>query len=239
MFSWGRRFQLSLRHSIRPFGSQSQASTSSSSSSSFSSFGGSGHGDKRVRDFEVFLRSITSGVVIVSSTLGYWYWSSLSSPGANSLQSFADDDYANEEDQLQQNDENKPKFLFNDGYRRRVFFNYEKRIRLQSPPEKVFQYFASVRSPSGEVFMTPADLMRAIVPVFPPSESNRVREGFLRGELVPGELQCEPSKNFMLFDTNNDGLISFVEYIFFVTLLSIPESSFSVAFKMFDIDNNG
>lgn len=116
MFSWGRRFQLSLRHSIRPFGSQSQGSTSSSSSSSFSSFGGSRHGDNRVRDFEAFLRSITSGVVIVSSTLGYWYWSSLSSPGANSLQSFADDDYANEEDQLQQNDENKPKFLFNGTY---------------------------------------------------------------------------------------------------------------------------
>lgn len=112
MFSWGRRFQLSLRHSIRPFGSQSQASTSSSSSSSFSSFGGSRHGDNRVRDFEAFLRSITSGVVVVSSTLGYWYWSSLSSPGANSLQSFADG-YANEEDQFQQNDENKPKFLFN------------------------------------------------------------------------------------------------------------------------------
>lgn len=28
-------------------------------------------------------------------------------------------------------------------------------------------------------------------------------------------------------------------YIFFVTLLSIPESSFSIAFKMFDLDNNG
>lgn len=28
-------------------------------------------------------------------------------------------------------------------------------------------------------------------------------------------------------------------YIFFVTLLSIPESSFSVAFKMFDINNDG
>lgn len=115
MFSWGRRFQLSLRHSIRPFGSQSQGSTSSSSSSSFSSFGGSRHGDNRVRDFEAFLRSITSGVVVVSSTLGYWYWSSLSSPGANSLQSFADG-YANEEDQFQQNDENKPKFLFNGTY---------------------------------------------------------------------------------------------------------------------------
>ncbi|KAJ1385877.1 EF-hand domain [Sesbania bispinosa] len=215
MFSWGRRFQLSLRHNIRPFCSQSQRSTSSSSSSSssLSSSGGPGYGDKRnrVRDLELFLRSITSGVVVVGSTLGFWYWSSLSSPGANSLHSFAD--YVSEEDQLQQNYENKSKFLFNEGYRRRVFFKYEKRIRLQSPPEKVFEYFASVRTPSGEVYMTPADLMRAIVPVFPPSESNRVREGFLRGEQVPGELQCDPSEFFMLFDTNNDGLISFPEEI--------------------------
>ncbi|RYR07045.1 hypothetical protein Ahy_B05g074363 isoform C [Arachis hypogaea] len=30
-----------------------------------------------------------------------------------------------------------------------------------------------------------------------------------------------------------------VLYIFFVTLLSIPESSFTVAFKMFDLNNNG
>ncbi|KAL1308863.1 hypothetical protein AAHE18_17G135700 [Arachis hypogaea] len=43
----------------------------------------------------------------------------------------------------------------------------------------------------------------------------------------------------MLFDTNNDGVISFPEYIFFVTLLSVPESSFTVAFKMFDLNNNG
>ncbi|KAK3006056.1 hypothetical protein RJ639_016674 [Escallonia herrerae] len=106
-------------------------------------------------------------------------------------------------------------------------------------PEAVFEYFASLKSPTGEIFLTPADLMRAVVPVFPPSEANRVREGYLKGESVPSELCCAPSKFFMLFDTNNDGLISFAEYIFFVTLLSIPESSFSVAFKMFDHDNNG
>nr|GEY59880.1 calcium uptake protein, mitochondrial-like [Tanacetum cinerariifolium] len=87
--------------------------------------------------------------------------------------------------------------------------------------------------------MTPADLMRAVVPVFPPSEASRVREGSLKGERVSSDLRCPPSKFFMLFDTNNDGLISFAEYIFFVTLLSIPESSFSIAFKMFDLDNNG
>ena len=77
---------------------------------------------------------------------------------------------------------------------------------------QIFEYFASFKKPDGEVLMTPADLMRAVVPVFPPSESNRVREGFLRGETVPGELHCAPSRFFMLFDTNSDGLISFSEY---------------------------
>lgn len=132
-----------------------------------------------------------------------------------------------------------PKNLFGDAYRRRVFFNYEKRMRLRSPPEKVFEYFASLRSPDGELLMKPADLMRAVVPVFPPSESNLVRDGYLGGERNPGELHCAPSDFFMLFDVDNDGLISFKEYIFFVTLLSIPESNFSVAFKTFDINNNG
>ncbi|KAK7283104.1 hypothetical protein RIF29_12390 [Crotalaria pallida] len=129
--------------------------------------------------------------------------------------------------------------LLGDAYRRKVFFNYEKRIRLHSPPEKVFEYFASCRSPEGELLMMPADLMRAIVPVFPPSESNLVKDGYLKGERNPGHLRCPPSQFFMLFDVNKDDLISFKEYIFFVTLLSIPESSFSTAFKMFDVDNSG
>lgn len=137
------------------------------------------------------------------------------------------------------NQTDEPKFIFGDKFRRKIFFNYEKRIRMRSPPEKVFEYFASIRDDDGENFMTPADLMRALVPVFPPSSSQLVRDGYLRGERSPGELQCAPSQFFMLFDTNGDGLISFKEYLFFVTLLSIPESSFSVAFKMFDIDCNG
>jgi hypothetical protein len=111
LFSWGRRYQQSLRHNIRLLCTQSQRPTSSSSS-----FGGSRNGgDERVRrDFEYFLRSITSGVVVVGSTLGYWYCSSLSSPGANnSLHSFSD--YATQ-DQFQQNYENKSKFLFNGNF---------------------------------------------------------------------------------------------------------------------------
>ena len=60
--------------------------------------------------------------------------------------------------------------------------------------------------------MTAGDLMRAVIPVFPPSESDYVRGGFLMGEQSPGDhLQCAPSQFFMLFDTNNDGFISFPE----------------------------
>jgi len=44
---------------------------------------------------------------------------------------------------------------------------------------------------------------------------------------------------FKVADQNGDGLISFQEYLFFVTLLSIPEKSFQVAFKLLDEDGNG
>ncbi|XP_077222279.1 calcium uptake protein, mitochondrial-like [Tasmannia lanceolata] len=188
-----------------------------------------------------FLKSI-SGIVL-SSSLGFWFFSS--SPESSfsysdwTTKTISNDDLQHHSSIQNANQDRKPKFLFGDAYRRRVFFNYEKRIRLRSPPEKIFEYFASFRNPEGELFMTPADLMRAIVPVFPPSESNIIREGYLSGEPRNGELHCANSTFFMLFDTNNDGIISFPEYIFFVTLLSIPEASFSVAFKMFDLDNNG
>ncbi|XP_038898722.1 calcium uptake protein, mitochondrial isoform X2 [Benincasa hispida] len=105
------------------------------------------------------------------------------------------------------------KFLFGEEFRRKVFFNYEKRIRLYSPPEKVFEYFASFRAPDGELLMRPMDLMRAVIPVFPPSESHLVRDGYLSGERNPGELRCAPSNLLMLFDINNDGHVSFKEEI--------------------------
>ncbi|CAM8970456.1 unnamed protein product [Rhodiola kirilowii] len=176
--------------------------------------------------------------IAVGSSIGYASWTyadEIYSPVKKSISSLVEWSAGADADDATEN----PKFLFGDEFRRKVFFNYEKRMRLRSPPEKVFEYFASIKNPDGEVLMTPADLMRAVVPVFPPSESNLVRDGYLRGERSPGDLRCAPSGFFMLFDVNNDGLISFKEYIFFVTLLSIPESSFSVAFKMFDLDHNG
>ncbi|CAL5376747.1 unnamed protein product [Camellia sinensis] len=241
------RFLSSQRNASRPIFTQSNGSSSSSSSSSCGSSnnngGGGGGNKKRGRsnsDLESILRSISSGIfVVVGSSLGLSYWSSLSD--SNCFLSFADSRGQNENANVNAEPEHKSNFLFGDAYRRKVFFKYEKRIRTQSPPEKVcfftkdilrcysygpeqiyeydldggkprvFEYFASIRTPSGEVLMMPADLMRAVVPVFPPSESNRIREGYLKGEWIPSELHCAPSIFFMLFDTNNDGLISFAD----------------------------
>ncbi|GMP36874.1 hypothetical protein CsSME_00008837 [Camellia sinensis var. sinensis] len=222
------RFLSAQRNASRPIFTQSNGSSSSSSSSSSScgssnnNGGGGGGNKKRGRsnsDLESILRLISSGIfVVVGSSLGLSYWSSLSD--SNCFLSFADSWGQNENANVNAEPEHKSNFLFgvlvlfvfSDAYRRKVFFKYEKRIRTRSPPEK---YFASIRATSGEVLMTPADLMRAVVPVFPPSESNRIREGYLKGEWIPSELHCAPSIFFMLFDTDNDGLISFADVFFF------------------------
>ena len=62
-------------------------------------------------------------------------------------------------------------------------------------------------------------------------------DDFIRA-LVPHQYHFEPKsqKNktktlpaaFKIADQNGDGLLSFQEYLFFVTLLSIPEKSFKV-----------
>ncbi|RXH72383.1 hypothetical protein DVH24_012067 [Malus domestica] len=155
----------------------------------------------------------------VGSGVGLLYWSS---PDSDLFKTSSFADWSTAESGLAVEDrpsrsflrklslpEIGPGFLF--GGKRKIFFNYEKRIRLRSPPEKVFEYFASSSTADGELLMTPGDLMRAIVPVFPPSESNLVRDGYLRGERNPGDLRCSPSEFFMLFDVNNDGHISFKE----------------------------
>jgi len=40
-------------------------------------------------------------------------------------------------------------------------------------------------------------------------------------------------------DTDGDGLISYPEYLFFLTLLATPPEHFAIAFQMFDTDRSG
>ena len=106
-----------------------------------------------------------------------------------------------------------------------------------SSPEKIFEYFATVKKGSGvdkQWFMKPSDFIRAITPY-------SFKEG--------SEVGMKKSNSTILDDTllevltaidqDGDGLISFSEFIFFSTLLAIPPKYFKVAFNLFDEDGNG
>ncbi len=42
-----------------------------------------------------------------------------------------------------------------------------------------------------------------------------------------------------LVDVNGDGLVSFAEYIFFITILSIAPEELEIAFRLYDVDGSG
>jgi hypothetical protein len=106
--------------------------------------------------------------------------------------------------------------------RRRHFFKYEKRIRELSSPEKVFEYFSTRGDLTQGFTMTPSDIMRSVVPIYPPHGSDIIRAGFLPGEPSPGVPQ-HASTFFETFDIDGSGGISFDEWLLFDVLLSIPE----------------
>lgn len=125
--------------------------------------------------------------------------------------------------------------------RQQIFFKYEKRIRELSTLEKVFDYFASTLK-DGVKYMTPGDLLCALVPTYPPQGSTVERAGSLDGERHPTNLEHLHNMStefFKLFDFDNDGLISFREFLFLVTIIGIPEQDVRTIFSVVDIDGNG
>jgi Ca2+-binding EF-hand superfamily protein len=91
---------------------------------------------------------------------------------------------------------------------------------------QVFQYFASVKV-GDEWFMTPRDFVRSITPF-----------NFRGDNADPfadeGQLPAAFARVMAVADPNGDGRISFPEYVFFTSLLSIPRRYFDVAFRIMD-----
>ncbi|KAJ3192480.1 hypothetical protein HK101_006513 [Irineochytrium annulatum] len=102
---------------------------------------------------------------------------------------------------------------------------YENKIRTFSHPIKVFNYFAS-QEKDGVRYMTVYDFMHSLLPY----------RSFHHHDVV-----SVPSAErfFGLADTDGDGLISFSEYLLFVTFLGTDTRSWRVSFKIFDDDGNG
>ncbi|KAK9847854.1 hypothetical protein WJX84_012039 [Apatococcus fuscideae] len=169
-----------------------------------------------------------------------WFWPAAA--GAAALLLHESEALAEEESAESQPQKSKGWNLLSDSTRRRTFFKYEKRIRDLSPPDKVFDYFASQEREGGSKAMKPADLLCALVSVYPPDLSACTRTGKLAGEQPASKgapNQKLQSDFFRTVDSDGDGLLSFQEYMMIITLLSIPEQHVATAFQMMDLDDSG
>jgi Ca2+-binding EF-hand superfamily protein len=101
---------------------------------------------------------------------------------------------------------------------------YRARIRALSTPEKVFAVFASVHDGKHH-YMELNDFLSSLLPLFASSSNS--------------DKNIKSSHYFKQFDVDGNGLIDFSEYLFFLTLLSIPSSQFAVAFAALDTDGSG
>eukprot|EP00882_Tetradesmus_deserticola_P020479 GHRQ01022126.1.p1 GENE.GHRQ01022126.1~~GHRQ01022126.1.p1 ORF type:complete len:497 (+),score=187.27 GHRQ01022126.1:565-2055(+) len=123
--------------------------------------------------------------------------------------------------------------------RQRIFFKYEKRIRDLSSLEKIYDYFATHEHGSTKV-MTSQDVVRALVPTYPPVGSKVERAGFLNGERGHSHDSHVAQQELLhLFDNDQDGRIDFNEFVLIVICLSVPEKDIEVVFDVMDLDNNG
>jgi Ca2+-binding EF-hand superfamily protein len=91
---------------------------------------------------------------------------------------------------------------------------------------QVFQYFASIKV-GDEWFMTPRDFVRSITPFNFRGDN---ADPFADEGLLPAAF----ARVMAIADPNGDGRISFPEYVFFTSLLSIPRRYFDVAFRIMD-----
>ncbi|KAI9363947.1 hypothetical protein DFJ73DRAFT_810300 [Zopfochytrium polystomum] len=109
---------------------------------------------------------------------------------------------------------------------------YENKLRAFSHPQKVFNYFASQKH-GGTHYMTIYDLLRSLIPYRSFYEISRSSSGNMRQRVPSAE------EFFSMADANGDGLISFSEYVTFLTLLGVPAENWRVTFKIIDADDSG
>lgn len=103
--------------------------------------------------------------------------------------------------------------------------------KQQKRLKKIFQRFASQKDTvSGDHLMTPEDFIRSIL------ERNMYNQQ--QGENMPADSNTLRLL-FQMADTKETGRINFSEYVILFKLLTTPESEFEMAFRMFDLNNDG
>ncbi|XP_053699093.1 calcium uptake protein 3, mitochondrial-like [Sabethes cyaneus] len=104
--------------------------------------------------------------------------------------------------------------------------------------ERRFLQFASVEY-GWQIYMTPQDFLQSVLERYPlPCLRRRI---LTDNEVSQFQAAVSPvsQSNVNFFRNASDkGIISFMDYLFLISVLTRPESGFRLAFNMFDIDGN-
>ncbi|XP_060655391.1 calcium uptake protein 1 homolog, mitochondrial isoform X1 [Drosophila nasuta] len=130
------------------------------------------------------------------------------------------------------------------GFRERKIIEYENRIRQFSTPDKVFRYFATIQVPVAddrhEVYMTPTDFLTSMTPGMKQPDGLGLDQYRRYDPKSVGEqLNLQLEKDSIFYKLGSFGLITFSDYIFLLTVLSISRRHFEIAFRMFDLNGDG
>ncbi|KAF8372456.1 micu-1, partial [Pristionchus pacificus] len=141
-------------------------------------------------------------------------------------------------------EEEKKKKKSKNGFRERRIIEYEDRLRTYSSPDKIFRYFATLKMITDidgkayeQVLMTPEDFVRS----FTPGVMQPRKYGLDKFKLY------DPTKkkhvfsdvDSIFYQLGENGLITYSDYLFLMTLLSTSPKDFEVAFQIFDINGDG
>jgi len=130
---------------------------------------------------------------------------------------------------------------------------YENRIRQYSTVDQIFQYFStyllSQKNTTGGnakvVMMAPMDVFNAITPESPghlEAQDGAAGPGnfidITQDEIPKLELKKSQVANSVLNDIGKNGLLTYNDFCFLLTILSTPKRHIQTAFEMFDINGN-
>ncbi|KAH8358864.1 hypothetical protein KR093_002963, partial [Drosophila rubida] len=116
---------------------------------------------------------------------------------------------------------------------------YENRLRAYSQPEKIFAYFASVKTKNSagkwEIYMTPIDFVRSMMPGMRQPDGLGLNMYRKMSREDSGNLTFKGVPEDTIFYTlRPDGLVPFTEYMYLSLLLPMSDNYFEIGFRIFD-----
>uniref|UniRef100_A0A6P4F0G1 Calcium uptake protein 1, mitochondrial n=1 Tax=Drosophila rhopaloa TaxID=1041015 RepID=A0A6P4F0G1_DRORH len=120
---------------------------------------------------------------------------------------------------------------------------YENRLRLYAHPLKIFRYFATIKmkNKSGkyELYMTPSDFLRSIQPGAKQPEKLGLDKFQILDEKAASKWQPSVREDSIFLKFEKRGLLTYSDYVLLTILLTIPERSIRIGFKLFDLNGDG